>query len=44
MPYVPPVIVVQLPVGRPTPPSEPFDPFPPFHVSPDYDHHDYYPD
>jgi len=44
MPHVPPVIVVQLPVGRPTPPSEPIDPFPPFHMSPDNNHHDYYPD
>jgi len=44
MPHVPPVIVIHIPVGRPTPPSEPFDPFPPFQVSPDCDHHDYYPD
>jgi hypothetical protein len=44
MSHVPPVILVQLPVGRPTQPSEPLDPFPPFHVSPDNDHHDYYPD
>lgn len=44
MPHVPPVIVIHMPVGRPTATPELFDPFPPFHMSPDYDHHDYYPD
>ena len=28
MPHVPPVIVIHMPVGRPTPPSEPFQPVP----------------
>jgi hypothetical protein len=28
-PAPPPTIVVQIPVGRPTPPNETFDPFPP---------------
>lgn len=28
-PHVPPVIVIHIPVGRPTPSPEPFNPFPP---------------
>lgn len=42
MPHVPPVIVIHIPVGRPTPPSEPFQPFPPYHEPPSCDHDDYY--
>jgi len=44
MPHVPPVIVVHIPIGRPTPPPEPFNPFPPYHEPPGCDHDDYYRD
>jgi hypothetical protein len=44
MPHVPPVIVIHIPVGRPTPPPEPFNPFPPYHEPPHCDHDDYYRD
>lgn len=44
MPYIPPVIVIHIPVGRPTPTSEPFNPFPPCHEPPGCDHDDYYRD
>ena len=29
IPHVPPVIVLHIPIGRPTPSPEPFNPFPP---------------
>jgi hypothetical protein len=44
IPLVRPVIVVQIPVGRPPPPPEPFDPFPPYQEPPDCDCDDYYED
>ncbi|MFZ1073820.1 MAG: hypothetical protein WAO21_10345 [Verrucomicrobiia bacterium] len=40
MPHVPPVIVIYMPVGRPTPPPAPFDPFPPYHELPCCGHDD----
>ncbi len=43
-PHVAPIIVVHLPIGRPTQTPELFNPFPPLGEPPDYDHHDYYPD
>ena len=42
MPHVAPVIVVHLPIGRPTQTPELFNPFPPLGEPPDGD--DYYPD
>ena len=44
MPHVPPVIVIHIPIGRPTPPPEPFNPFPPYHEPPCHEHDDYYRD
>lgn len=44
MPHVPPVIVIHIPVGRPTPPPEPFNPFPPYQEPPGCDHDDCYRD
>ncbi len=44
MPQVPPVIVIHLPVGRPTPPPEPFHPFPPNQEPPGWDQDDCYRD
>ena len=35
MRQVPPVIVIHLPVGRPTPPTESYNPFPPLCEPPD---------
>lgn len=42
VPHVQPIIVVQIPVGRPTPPPEPFDPFPPLQDPPRCDHDDHF--
>jgi hypothetical protein len=39
--HVTPVIGVQIPIGRPTPPPEPFDPFPPSQDPPDCDDDDH---
>jgi len=33
IPHVPPVIVLHIPIGRPTLPTEPFNPLPPPHES-----------
>ena len=41
-PYVPPVIVVHIPIGRLAPPPAPCNPFPPYHEPPHCDHDDYY--
>jgi hypothetical protein len=38
--HVTPVIGVQIPIGRPTPPPESFDPFPPLQDQPDRDNDD----
>ena len=37
MPHVPPVIVIHIPIGRPTPPPEPFNLFSPLCEPPDGD-------
>jgi len=42
MPYVAPVIVVHIPVGRPTPTPDLFEPFPPLCEPPNGE--DHYPD
>lgn len=42
IPHVSPVIVIQIPVGRPASPPEQFHPFPPHHVLPHCDNDDHY--
>lgn len=37
MPHIPPVIVIHIPIGRPTPPPEPFNLFSPHCEPPDGD-------
>jgi hypothetical protein len=37
LPHVPPVIVIHIPIGRPTPPPEPFNLFSPLCEPPDGD-------
>jgi hypothetical protein len=44
IPHVRPVIVLQIPIGRPPAPPEPFNPFPPYQEPPDCDCDDYYED
>ena len=44
IPHVWPVIVAQIPIGRPPEPPEPFNSFPPCWERPDCDGDDYYED